>query len=208
MKNCKKCGAEIAKSAKACPKCGAKQGMPTIVKLLLIIVIVLFCLFGCMAACTKGLSDAIDETVEETKNEYADVNGKTEFKLNESFENKYEKITMIESNMNFTQYSQYSKPASGKKYVMVKFEVENINSKNDELYVSTFNFNGYADGVAVKTAYVGNDKYDDFSATLTSGKKTNGYIFYEVPTDTKEFVVEYNASFWSDGTVIKFIVQK
>lgn len=39
--NCKVCGAEIAKSAKTCPKCGAKQKKHT----LLIVASVLFCFF-------------------------------------------------------------------------------------------------------------------------------------------------------------------
>ena len=68
---------------------------------------------------------------------------------------------MTEVNTNFTNYSEYSEPKSGYKYVMVKFEIENINSENDELYVSSLDFNADADGVAVDTAYVGNDQYND-----------------------------------------------
>ncbi len=205
MKHCKKCGAEIANTAKACPKCGAKQGMPTIVKVLIIIVVIFGLLFGCVAACTKGVSDAVNDAVDETKSEYADVNGKTTFNKGETFENKHEKITLTEVNTDFKDYSEYLKPASGHKYVMVKFEVENIDK--DELYVSSLSFNADADGVTVKEAYVGNDKYNDLSATVGKGKKTIGYIFYEVPTDSKEITIEYNADFWSDGTVIKFVVQ-
>lgn len=203
MKNCKHCGAEIAKSAKTCPKCGARFGIPGIVKVLIILFVVFGLMIGCVASCTKSVNDAL----EENKNSYKDINGKSEFKLNETFENKYEKITMVEANMNFTDYSQYSGPGAGKKFVMVKFEVENINKENDELYVSSLNFSGYADGVAVDQTYVSTDKYSGISATVGQGKKTLGYIFYEVPVDTNSFVIEYNASFWSDGTVIKFIIQ-
>lgn len=52
---------------------------------------------------------------------------------------------MIEVNTNFTDYSQFLKPAVGNKVVMLKFEVENIDDDNDELYVSSLNFNAYAD---------------------------------------------------------------
>ncbi len=52
---------------------------------------------------------------------------------------------MIEVNTNFTDYSQFLKPADGNKVVMLKFEVENIDDDNDELYVSSLNFNAYAD---------------------------------------------------------------
>ena len=79
---------------------------------------------------------------------------------------------------------------------------------NDELYVSTLSFNAFADGVAVDSAYVGNDNYKDLSATVGKGKKAIGYIFYEVPTDAKKIVIDYNAEFWTDGNSIEFIVQE
>ena len=65
-----------------------------------------------------------------------------------------------------------------------------------------------ADGVAVDSAYVGNDKYKDLSATVGKGKKAIGYIFYEVPIDAKKIVIDYNAEFWTDGNSIEFIVQE
>ena len=203
-KKCKHCKEEIAKDAKKCPKCGGKQGIPGFVKALIIIFIVIACVVGCM----NGCSNAVNDAVEETKNSYNDINGKTSFKLNESFENKYEKITMTEVNNNFTDHSEYLSPKSGYKYVMVKFEVENINSENDELYVSSLNFNADADGVSVETAYIGNDQYNDLSATLGKGKKSIGYIFYEVPISAQKITITYNADFWVDGTAIEFIVQE
>ncbi len=38
-------------------------------------------------------------------------------------------------------------------------------------------------------------------------KKSIGYVFYEVPVNSKNITVEYNANFWTDGTNIEFIVQ-
>ena len=198
MKNCKACGKEIAKSAKTCPNCGKKNGLPGWFKALIIIVAI----FGFITGCINGCSNA----AEETKNSYKDVNGKTSFKVNETFQNKYEKITMTEASTNFTDYSEYLNPADGKKYIMLKFEVENINEENDELYVSSLNFNAYADGVATDIAYIGNDKYNDLSATVGKGKKAIGYIFYSVPTNAQKITVEYNADFWTDGNAIEFIV--
>ena len=203
MKKCKACGKEIAKSAKVCPGCGKKYGLPTIVKVLIILVII----FGCIIGCMNGCSNAVNKAVDETANSYKDINGKTSFKLNETFQNKYEKITMTEVNTNFTDHSEYLKPADGNKYIMLKFEVENINSENDELYVSSLSFNGYADGVSVKSTYVGNDNYNDLSATVGKGKKAVGYIFYEVPVSAQKITVEYNADFWTDGNAIEFVVQ-
>ena len=202
-KKCKHCQEEIAKSAKRCPKCGGKLGMPGWAKTLIIVVIIFVCIAGCVNGCANSVNDA----VEDTKNSYKDINGKTSFKLNETFQNKYEKITMIEVNTNFTDYSKYSKPKDGSKVVMVKYEVENISDENDELYVSSLDFNAYADGAAVDSFYTGNDNYNNLTATVGKGKKTIGYVSYEVPVNAQKITVEYNANFWVDGNTIEFVVQ-
>lgn len=200
-KKCKYCHEEIAKNAKKCPKCGGRLGMPGWVKALIIVIIIFCCIVGCVSSC----SNAVNDTVEDTKNNYKDINGKTSFKVNEAFQNKYEKITMIEVNTNVTDYNEYLGPKDGNKIVALKFEVENISEDKDELYVSSFNFNAYADGVAVDSYIYGSDKYNDLSATIGKGKKAIGYLLYEVPKDANEITVEYNADFWTDGNVIEFV---
>ena len=40
MKQCKHCNEQVAKSAKVCPKCGGKLGMPLWAKILIVIVII------------------------------------------------------------------------------------------------------------------------------------------------------------------------
>ena len=203
-KKCKHCKEEIAKDAKRCPKCGGKQGMPGWTKAIIIIIIIIFCLVGCVNGCTN----AVDDAVKETKNSYNDINGKTSFKINETFQNKYEKITMTEVNTNFTDYNEYVGPKEGNKVIAVKFEIENINDENDELYVSSLEFNAYVDGVAVDHFYGAADSYNDITATLRKGKKAIGYVFYEVPLNSNEIKVEYNANFWVDGTATEFVIQE
>ncbi|MBD8922380.1 DUF4352 domain-containing protein [bacterium] len=203
MKTCKHCNEQIAKNAKRCPKCGGKLGLPGFLKVLIIIVVILACVIGCVSSCTKSVDDSFNDI----KDSYKDINGKTKFKINETFENKYEKITMTEVNTNFTDYSEYNEPSSGKKYIMLKFEVENIDQEKDELYVSSVNFSAYADGVSVNSAIVLNDKYNDLSATLGKGKKAVGYLAYEVPVDAKKITITYNADFWTDGNSIEFVVE-
>ena len=202
-KKCKHCQEEIAKSAKRCPKCGRKLGMPGWTKVLIIVVII----FGCIIGCVNGCSNAVNDAVEDTKNSYKDINGKTSFKVNETFQNKYEKITMTEVNTNVTDYSEYLGPKDGNKIIALKVEVENINEDNDELYVSSMSFNAYADGEAVDSYMYGSDKYKDLSATLGKGKKAVGYVLYEVPKNAQKITVEYNADFWTDGNAIEFVVQ-
>ena len=198
-KKCKHCQEEIAKNAKICPKCGGRFGLPAFAKIIIIIVII----FACVIGCVKGCSDSVDEVAKS----YKDVNGKTSFKINETFQNSYEKITMTEVNTNVKEYSEYFGPKDGYKIIAAKFEVENINNEQDELYVSSLSFNAYADGVAVDSYFYGDDTYNDLSATIGKGKKTVGYVLYEVPKNASEIIIEYCADFWTDGNNIEFVVQ-
>lgn len=180
MKTCKACGKEIAKSAKVCPNCGKKNGLPGIVKLLIIVVIVLGCIIGCVNSCSNAVSDSI----EETENSYNDINNKTWFKLNETFENKYMKLTMKDTDLNFKEYNEYLGPRDGYNVIMVKFDGENIGDSDQ--YLSIFDFNCYADDVAMEDYLYANDNYTSLNATLSKGKKSSGYGFYEVPKDAKK----------------------
>lgn len=202
MKHCKKCNAEIAKNAKTCPKCGARLGMPGFVKFLIIVVVVLACVIGCVASCTKGVSDAIDEVEKEAKNEYVDVNGKTEFKVGETFQNKHFKVTITDVNLNWQSKNQYDKPGSGKKYIRVNVIAENISEKSDD--ISSIYFTAYADGTKVSETIVVADDQTEFGGTISAGKTTKGPLYYEVPTNAKELVLEYEPNVLDSKQIIKF----
>lgn len=42
--------------------------------------------------------------------------------------------------------------------------------------------------------------------TLSSGRKTEGYIYFTVPTNAEEIEIEYETSFWTDKKAI-FVVE-
>lgn len=201
-KKCKHCQEEIAKSAKRCPKCGGKLGMPGFIKAIIIVVIIFVCIVGCVNSCSK----AVDESIKETSDSYEDINGKTSFSINETFQSTRTKITMTEVNLDFKDYSKYSEPTSGYKVIMAKYEIENIDEKSDEQYISSSDFNAYADGNAVESFYGAKDTYKDLTATLGKGKKVSGYVFYEVPLNATKITIEYNANFWVDGNTIEFVI--
>jgi len=199
-KICKHCKEQIAKNAKRCPKCGGKLGLPAIVKILIFLIIFFIIVISMVSSCANEVSNSIDET----ENSYLDVNGKTIFSVNDTFENKYLKITMTEINANFKDYSEYLGPKSGYKVVMAKFEVENIGTEDQ--YVSTYEFNCYADGVAMEDFLYVDDNYEWLSATLSSGKRAFGYVFFEVPENSNEIILEYNTS-WLDNNNITFVIK-
>ncbi len=182
-KKCKKCMEEINKKAKRCPKCGANLGMPGWLKFLIIIGVVFFMCISCMSSCANSVSDAIEETEQEYKDEYADKNGKKSFKSGEYFQNKYIKITLDSVNTNFKKYSEYSKPTKGYKVVQFVFTAENIG--DDDQYFDYTDFNCYADDVIVDE-YIWADDGTEFGGDISSGKKTTGTLYYEVPSNAKK----------------------
>lgn len=63
MKNCKYCQQEIAKTAKHCPNCGGRQGMPIwlIVILTIVAIYVIFVIIGiCLTLLTYKVNDDLN----------------------------------------------------------------------------------------------------------------------------------------------------
>lgn len=62
MKKCKYCQTEIDSKAKICPNCRKKVGgMPTVLKVLIIIAFIFFIIILMIGSCAKSVSDAINE---------------------------------------------------------------------------------------------------------------------------------------------------
>ncbi len=184
-KTCKHCKEEIAKDAKKCPKCGGKQGLPGIVKALIVVAIVIVCIVGCMSSCASG----VDKAVKEVSSGYDDQSGKTSFKAGEVFQSKHLKITFDSSNSNFTNYSEYADVKDGYKVVEFKFSAENI-GEEDETFDYT-DFNCYADGEKMQQFYSTEDSGLDSGGTISSGKKSSVPVYCEVPKDASKVSVEY-----------------
>ena len=110
------------------------------------------------------------------------------------------KITFLSAG-DFTDYNQYAGPKDGNKIIVLELECEN--TSNSDKYISTWDFDCYADNQAAEEYYW---EGDDFSATLSSGRKTTGKIFFEVPADAKSIEVEYETDFWTDEKAV-FVVQ-
>lgn len=200
-KKCKKCMEEINKKAKRCPKCGANLGMPGFVKFLIVVVIII----ALCASCVGGCANAVDDAIKETENEYLDVNGQTSFKVGETFENKHIKVTFVSSNLNYTNISEYASVKDGYKIVEYEFAFENIGD-TDEL-ASLYDFNCYADDVAMEDFYnVFDENYEVLSATMSLGKKASGKLYCEVPKNANKLTIEYDAS-WFDDNNIEFIAK-
>lgn len=125
-----------------------------------------------------------------------------EFSVGQIFEDDYMKVTYTSLIDNFTDYSKYATINDGCKIICATFEFENISSTNQ--LASSYSFSCYADGYDCDNFYSVDNS--TFSSSLSTGKKAKGSVYFQVPVDADEVVIEYQSNILSDKTV-KFIVK-
>lgn len=129
-------------------------------------------------------------------------NKKKKYNIGEIYEDSNIAIKYVSVNDNFTTYNRYATIKTGYKVVKAEFEFENLSSSNQ--YVSAYEFDCYADGYDCESFWSVDDS--GFSSTLSSGKKTKGSVYFEVPKDAKEITIEYSLNVWTSSKV-EFIVK-
>ncbi len=125
------------------------------------------------------------------------------FHMGDVIETDHFSITYQECDTNWRGYNEYMGPQDGMKVVRAYFVFENISGSDHSC--GSFDFDCYADGVACDAFIWSTD--DSLSyASLSPGRKLQGYIAYEVPVDAQEIELEYETSFWNQEKVI-FVVE-
>ncbi len=112
------------------------------------------------------------------------------------------KIT-FQSCEEWTWYDYYFQPKDGYKIIRAYFVIENASSTDRS--VGSFDFDCYADGVAVDPYYYGDDTMTSIQ-TISAGRKIQGYVYFEVPSNASEIEIEYETSFWTDKKAIFKVV--
>jgi len=206
MKKCKECGEEISSDAKACPKCGKDSRnffkKHTILCVIgIIIVILTISVAGsdneADSKNTLSASSENSQTITEVK--------KKEYNVGEIYEDSDIAVKYVSKNENFTNISKYAEVKSGYKVIQATFEFENVGAS--DAYVYSGDFNCYADGYSCEEFYYIDDLDDSsFGTTLSSGKKTKGNVYFEVPKDVKEITIEYEVDVWSSEKIV-FVVK-
>lgn len=200
MKICKECGSEVS-SKGVCPKCGKDQRNFFVkhkVVTFIFVVFVLGVLFG-----TSSNDNGSKTTLNNEASGGTTTTTTKEYSVGEIYEDNHIAIKYVSLDENFTRYSRYASVKDGYKVIRAEFEFENLSTSDN--YVSSYDFDCYADGYACERIYSVDD--DGFSATLSTGKKTKGVIHYEVPKDATSIVLEYELNSWT-GERIKFIVKQ
>ncbi len=107
------------------------------------------------------------------------------------------KITYVKAEKH-EESNQFMQPAEGCMYVKLFLSVEN--TANSDRYISSFEFECYADGKKQEAHYSSDKSLE--GGNLSSGRKDEGYIYFSVPADAQDIEVEYETSFWTDKKAI------
>lgn len=203
---CKSCGETIAKSAKVCPHCGARQKKSK----WWIFVIVAILLIAAIA--NSGGSDTPKKVSNSNTSESATSSAKsestkptqTEFGVGDKVE--LNNIVVTLKNATISDGKDFYTPEAGNEFVICEFEIEN-NSTSDIGISSIMSFDAYVDDYSTNmslTAQLCSDK-SQLDGTVAAGKKMNGVIGYEVAKGWKTLEIKFTPNFWSSKD-ITFIV--
>lgn len=207
LTNCKSCGAEIAKSAKVCPRCGAKVKKTNPIATGIVIILILAAIGGAFGGKNeakpvdtgKTSQDTVKTTSQPTEAQ------KTRFGINEQAELRDVAVTLV--SVEESRGSQFNRPTDGNVFVLCEFEIVN-NSKSEIAVSSIASFAAYCDDYSLNyslSAILEKGNKSQLDGQVAAGKKMKGIIGYEIPEDWQELEVRFTPNFWS-GKEMTFVV--
>ena len=177
LKNCKTCGASVAKSAKTCPTCGAKLKL----KHPILFVIGLFILLTAFMDIIAG--DPKDTKTQYAVGEMADINN----------------ISVVLVDVYEDEGSAYNEPTDGNIFVLCEFEIAN-NSEKEIGVSSMLSFAAFCDDYTCNyslAALLEKGDKNQLDGLIAPGKKLNGIVGYEVPKDWQELEIAFSPENWN-----------
>lgn len=203
MINCKVCNAQIAKSAKTCPNCGAKSKKPILKRwwFWVLAVLLLFTLVGSCSspeASEDPAAPIANSDVSSSQSNDADKAEpqQTVYHVGDVLNDGDLQIVYMSSGI-YKEENEFLQPVEGEKYIFLQFAFKNTSSENN-VTPSFFNFTCYADGFAAEMYYGGEE---NLSATLSPGRVTSGYVYFSVPEDAKEIEIEYEPNIFLNDKI-------
>lgn len=142
------------------------------------------------------VDDNTEKVVEETSEDEAVVEETPEYAVGDIVETEDLRISFLSAG-EYVSDNEFLQPEDGSIYYRVEFEFENLGE--DDAVVTEFDFNAYADGYSVDSTWLLDDV---ISATLSSGKKAKGAIYYEIPAETETMELEYTVNMFTEEKII------
>lgn len=178
----------------------------------LLIVIVVIVIIGVIAAIAGGGDDeptVVDNDSQNSSQPQESEPEKTEFSVGETVELNDVQVTLVSSTE--SAGSEFVTPDSGNVFLLLEFEIAN-NSDSDITISSIANFEAYCDDYSVSQDIVGlqapeAEGKNQLDGSVAAGKKMNGVIAYQVPSDYSTFEISVSPDFWSAND-IKFVISK
>lgn len=161
----------------------------------LIIIIVIIGIAGAGSNNNTNTVTATPSTSSSTENN-STQNEKTIVSVGEEVSTNNTKITFV-SAKDYTSYNSYSAPKTGNKIVRAEFTFENIS--NSDVYLN--NLECYADGEKCDEYYYADDYKSPTLESLSSGKRVKVIVYYEVPTNAENIILEYETSAWTSNKI-------
>lgn len=204
-KICKTCGTEIAKTAKHCPQCGAKQSS---VGKAIAAVIAIFFLIGILVSLFgEGNTPELVSTNSPAPSDSVPPSEQPSvFGVGDTVSLNDINVTLV--NVSENTGGNYMTPSNGKVFVVCEFEIEN-NSEQDIGVSSIMSFEAYIDdySTAMNLSAMLSTDNTQLDGTVAPGKKMNGVIGYEAPNDWSSIEISFTPNFWS-GKDITFTYSK
>ena len=197
---------DMVKKSKSNEKKG--QAIAGIIMCALAIIVIFFWLFVVAVGSDTNLTEntistsSLETTKEETEKTNASETLKSKYNVGETFKGNNLSITYLSVDDDFKGYNRYATIKDGYKIVKADFEFENLGSSDK--YVSSFEFDCFADGYDCEKFYYVDDS--SFSSTLSSGKKSKGSVYFEVPEESNSITLEYSLNSLLSSRV-EFIVK-
>ena len=151
----------------------------------------------------SGNSETKIDDSEESEPEDTDSEEKTEFYMGETAEQGDVQFTLVNGEL--------ITPDDGNIFLVCEFDISN-NSEEDIGISSVMNFEAYCDDYSLTLDIMGlqvpeAEGKSQLDGNIASGKKMNGIVAYQVPSDYKTMEINVTPDFWS-GKDIKFIYSK
>lgn len=198
MKKCKVCGAEIAKNAKVCPNCGAKNRINPFLVIVIFFAVIL--LIGALASNGKSEPQKVG-TVEPQETEDTKDISPSVFHVGDVVELDNVNVTLV--NVSENSGSEFLAPSDGNVFVVFEFYIDN--QSEDEIAVSSLvSFEAYFDDFAstISVSAIANSGEAQLDGSIAPGKKMSGIVGYEAPSDWSKAEIRFTPDFWSGKEII------